>query len=114
MSRQQRGRFLTTATMGLERSLSSSDFGRNITGALSSLLPSSTMNVNLEGQKQLSTEQKELLNLLESGKNVYFTGKAGSGKTEVLKRFIANLRRNKVKVGITVLLHVLILLISCY
>ncbi|KAI8844456.1 P-loop containing nucleoside triphosphate hydrolase protein, partial [Chytriomyces cf. hyalinus JEL632] len=36
----------------------------------------------------LSPAQKELLNLMCEGKSVYFTGKAGAGKTEVLSRFI--------------------------
>jgi hypothetical protein len=49
----------------------------------------------------LSTEQKSLLSLLKSGVNVYFTGKAGSGKTEVLRQFIQHLRKMRTKIGLT-------------
>ena len=52
--------------------------------------------------QSLSQEQTELFNIMKSGENVYFTGKAGSGKTEVLKIFIQYLRSNKVKLGVTV------------
>lgn len=55
--------------------------------------------------KPLSNEQTELLNLLKSGHNVYFTGKAGSGKTEVLRIFIEHLRENRIKIGVTVMYH---------
>ena len=57
---------------------------------------------------KLSPSQDKLLTLLKTGKNVYFSGnklahqgKAGSGKTEVLQRFIKHLRAEKTKVGIT-------------
>lgn len=50
---------------------------------------------------EFSAEQNQLLSILMQGKNCYFTGKAGTGKTAVLKEFIARSRRNKVKLGIT-------------
>jgi len=38
---------------------------------------------------------------LHSGRNVYLTGAAGSGKTFVLNKFIADLRKHKIGVGVT-------------
>ncbi|KAJ1546240.1 hypothetical protein HK096_005347 [Nowakowskiella sp. JEL0078] len=52
----------------------------------------------------LSEDQLDLLDLLHSGKNVYFTGKAGTGKTYVLKHYI-NFLRNAKKPGVAVLLN---------
>ncbi|ORY51983.1 hypothetical protein BCR33DRAFT_404578 [Rhizoclosmatium globosum] len=40
------------------------------------------------GLPRLSSGQAALLSRLRRGESVYFTGKAGAGKTEVLRRFI--------------------------
>ena len=45
--------------------------------------------------------QAEALEILKSGANVFLTGSAGSGKTFVLNKFIEDLRREKINVGIT-------------
>lgn len=45
--------------------------------------------------------QKEALDILKLGHNVYLTGPAGSGKTYLLKKYISYLRENKIPVGIT-------------
>lgn len=45
--------------------------------------------------------QKEALNILKLGKNVFLTGAAGSGKTYVLNKYIRYLKRNHVDVAIT-------------
>src|SRR5581483_3405641 len=45
--------------------------------------------------------QKEALDILKLGCNVYLTGSAGSGKTHVLSTYIAYMRINKINVGIT-------------
>lgn len=45
--------------------------------------------------------QKEALNILETGENVFLTGAAGSGKTFVLNKFITYLKSKKIHVGIT-------------
>ncbi|HLD70533.1 MAG TPA: AAA family ATPase, partial [Negativicutes bacterium] len=45
--------------------------------------------------------QDQALYILESGQNVYLTGAAGSGKTYVLNKFISELKKRKVGVGVT-------------
>lgn len=45
--------------------------------------------------------QKDALNILMMGKNVYLTGQAGSGKTYVLNRYINYLKKNKIPVAVT-------------
>jgi ATP-dependent exoDNAse (exonuclease V) alpha subunit len=45
--------------------------------------------------------QQEALDILKTGSNVYLTGRAGSGKTYVLERFIDYLKFRDVSVGIT-------------
>lgn len=46
-------------------------------------------------------KQKEALKILEAGHNVLLTGPAGSGKTFLLGKFIANLKKKGVSVAIT-------------
>ncbi len=45
--------------------------------------------------------QKEALNILKLGHNIFLTGAAGSGKTYVLNEFIKHLRKHKIGVGVT-------------
>lgn len=45
--------------------------------------------------------QEIALDILKMGHNVYLTGAAGSGKTYLLNKYIAYLRKNNVEVGIT-------------
>jgi ATP-dependent DNA helicase PIF1 len=45
--------------------------------------------------------QKEALDILKAGYNVYLTGCAGSGKTYLLEQFITSLRFKKIRAGIT-------------
>jgi len=45
--------------------------------------------------------QKEALDILKMGHNVYLTGAAGSGKTYVLNEFIKYLKKNNIVVGVT-------------
>lgn len=45
--------------------------------------------------------QKEALDILKLGYNVYLTGQAGSGKTFLLNKYISYLKKNKVNVAIT-------------
>ncbi len=45
--------------------------------------------------------QKEALDILKLGHNVFLTGAAGSGKTFLLNQYIAYLKQNNVSVGIT-------------
>jgi ATP-dependent exoDNAse (exonuclease V) alpha subunit len=45
--------------------------------------------------------QKEALNILKLGHNVFLTGAAGSGKTYLLNQYIDYLKDNEVSVGIT-------------
>lgn len=45
--------------------------------------------------------QKEALDVLKLGRNVYLTGPAGSGKTFVLNEYISYLKENEIIVGIT-------------
>jgi ATP-dependent DNA helicase PIF1 len=46
-------------------------------------------------------KQKEALEILKMGKNVFLTGPAGSGKTYVLNQYIDFLKEKKVPVGVT-------------
>lgn len=46
-------------------------------------------------------EQEQALAILKSGKNVFLTGSAGTGKTYVLNQYIAYLKERKVPVAIT-------------
>jgi len=45
--------------------------------------------------------QKEALDILKLGYNVYLTGQAGSGKTFLLNKYISYLKENRVNVAIT-------------
>tara|TARA_B100000745_G_scaffold299783_1_gene251494 strand:+ start:8438 stop:10051 length:1614 start_codon:yes stop_codon:yes gene_type:complete len=45
--------------------------------------------------------QETTLNILKTGRNVYLTGAAGTGKTHVLNQYIAYLQKHNVGVGIT-------------
>lgn len=58
----------------------------------------------LEVQDIPSDEQLKLLDLFKSGQNVYFTGKAGTGKTVALKHFINHLKEEKIPYAVTVAL----------
>jgi ATP-dependent exoDNAse (exonuclease V) alpha subunit len=49
----------------------------------------------------LGMTQKEALAILKTGKNVFITGPAGSGKTFVVNEYIKYLRQHKIPVGIT-------------
>lgn len=46
-------------------------------------------------------KQKDALNILKAGKNVYLTGAAGSGKTYALNEYISYLKERGVSVGVT-------------
>ncbi len=46
-------------------------------------------------------KQKEALDILKMGHNVYLTGQAGSGKTHALNEYIAYLKNRDVAVGVT-------------
>ncbi|MBL4644673.1 MAG: AAA family ATPase, partial [Candidatus Pacebacteria bacterium] len=46
-------------------------------------------------------KQDTALNILKTGRNVYLTGAAGSGKTHVLNQYIQYLRKNNASIGIT-------------
>src|SRR6266576_2685218 len=45
--------------------------------------------------------QKEALDILKLGHNVFLTGPAGSGKTYLLNQYIKYLKENKIPVGVT-------------
>ncbi|KAL8306301.1 hypothetical protein RB597_003152 [Gaeumannomyces tritici] len=48
----------------------------------------------------LNSEQTNLVNLLLSGRNVFYTGRAGCGKSTVLKAFVAELRERGKRVDV--------------
>ncbi|KAG2142548.1 PIF1-like helicase-domain-containing protein [Suillus cothurnatus] len=50
---------------------------------------------------ELSEEQQRVLRLVESGKNIFFTGPAGTGKSVLLRAIIKLLRRKFGEVAIT-------------
>lgn len=51
-------------------------------------------------EPELCPEQAELVSLIEQGKNVFYTGSAGCGKSTVLKAFVRRLRDSGKKVRI--------------
>lgn len=46
-------------------------------------------------------KQETALGILKTGRNVYLTGAAGSGKTYVLNQYVEHLRKHHVSIGIT-------------
>lgn len=48
-----------------------------------------------------SMTQKEALEILKTGKNVFVTGPAGSGKTHLINSYIKYLREHEIDIGIT-------------
>lgn len=44
---------------------------------------------------ELTASQKEALEALESGKNVFLTGEAGTGKSFLLSHFVAKVKNDK-------------------
>ncbi|KAJ1332247.1 hypothetical protein BSLG_008906 [Batrachochytrium salamandrivorans] len=50
---------------------------------------------------QLSPEQKEIMDIIEEGGSIYFTGKAGSGKTQLIRHIAAKMRLTGHTVSIT-------------
>jgi ATP-dependent exoDNAse (exonuclease V) alpha subunit len=46
-------------------------------------------------------KQKQALDLLKTGRNVFITGPAGSGKTHLVNSYIAYLKQNNIEVGVT-------------
>ncbi|KAF5986177.1 atp-dependent dna helicase pif1 [Fusarium coicis] len=57
--------------------------------------------VDLEPEPSLCEEQQDLLDLIMSGRNVFFTGSAGCGKSTVLKAAVKKLRAQSKVVHIT-------------
>lgn len=51
-------------------------------------------------EPQLSAEQERVVDLITSGKNVFYTGSAGTGKSTVLKAFVDRLKKEGKKVDI--------------
>ncbi len=46
-------------------------------------------------------KQKQALDLLKTGRNIFITGPAGSGKTHLVNSYIAYLKQNNIEVGVT-------------
>jgi len=46
------------------------------------------MEINIETEEKLSTGQKEFLEAVQRGQNIFLTGKAGTGKSHITKRAI--------------------------
>ncbi|XP_018422104.1 PREDICTED: ATP-dependent DNA helicase PIF1 [Nanorana parkeri] len=60
-------------------------------GLISELRPSKKPALSMPRQMNLSTEQSLVLSTVLGGKNVFFTGSAGTGKSYLLKRIIGAL-----------------------
>eukprot|EP00079_Xenopus_tropicalis_P015866 XP_004914012.1 PREDICTED: ATP-dependent DNA helicase PIF1 [Xenopus tropicalis] len=58
---------------------------------IADLRPSKKPTLSMPKQVQLSTEQSLVLNTVLSGRNVFFTGSAGTGKSYLLKRIVGAL-----------------------
>ena len=54
---------------------------------------------------KLNVEQRQALKVLESGKNVFLTRGAGTGKSYLLKEFIKRIKHKNI-----VIVHLLVLL----
>lgn len=54
-----------------------------------------------EPKHQLSSEQKEVLDLVLQGENVFFTGSAGTGKSLVLEHIKYHLRKKRMEYSVT-------------
>jgi DNA replication protein DnaC len=50
---------------------------------------------NVDDEPQLCREQRDLVDLILSGANVFYTGSAGCGKSTVLKAFVKELRDSR-------------------
>ncbi|XP_053550048.1 ATP-dependent DNA helicase PIF1 [Bombina bombina] len=59
--------------------------------SIAALRPSKKPTLSMPTQMRLSTEQTLVLNTVLSGKNVFFTGSAGTGKSFLLKRIVGAL-----------------------
>jgi len=46
-------------------------------------------------------KQKEVLDLMKSGQNIFLTGQAGSGKTYLINEFVRYLKKNNIAVAVT-------------
>jgi ATP-dependent DNA helicase PIF1 len=57
--------------------------------------------INAISTPKLSKLQQQILDQMIKGKNVYFTGKAGSGKTLVLSSFISHCKSLKIPIAVT-------------
>ena len=58
-------------------------------------------NTTPRTEPQLCDEQLELVELIMNGRNVFYTGSAGCGKSTVLRDFVARLKARRSKVCIT-------------
>lgn len=56
------------------------------------MAPPDSTNVPQVPRIQLSREQRDVLDMVKSGKNVFFTGSAGAGKSVLLREIISHLR----------------------
>lgn len=61
----------------------------NIVDNVTNKLPNNVKNQSKRRKKMLNASQKKALRILESGKNVFLTGEAGTGKSFVLNHFIS-------------------------
>ncbi|KAF8832674.1 hypothetical protein HHX47_DHR1001745 [Lentinula edodes] len=68
------------------------------------MIESPPLNVNQTAQVgviKLSKEQKQVLETVKAGGNVFFTGPAGTGKSVLLREIIKVLRSRKLEVAVT-------------
>jgi ATP-dependent exoDNAse (exonuclease V) alpha subunit len=56
--------------------------------------------MTLRSEPDLCPEQTDLVNLIMSGRNVFYTGSAGCGKSTVLKAFVKQCREKEITVNI--------------
>lgn len=66
-------------------------FKDNLNGLTKNELKTNTLNSFKSICQELSDEQKDILHIIERGKNIFFTGGAGTGKSFLLKRIIGSL-----------------------
>ncbi|PIK44881.1 PIF1 5'-to-3' DNA helicase [Apostichopus japonicus] len=59
--------------------------------SIEDMLPKKKAHITMQAPCQLSKEQKCVLNAVLSGKNVFFTGSAGTGKSFLMKKIIGAL-----------------------
>ncbi|KAK6095234.1 hypothetical protein MT418_8634 [Batrachochytrium dendrobatidis] len=78
-----------------------SDISQLVSGESALSLVNSVQDASIDLNGMLSDEQQEIMDLVEAGENVYFSGKAGSGKTQLIRHIVTKMRLKGFTVAVT-------------